>query len=66
MQVGDSVIYRSLEHYGLGHTIGIVTGQVINFVYSGNPKEFRKVKVFTASGIEEWIAEYCEKISADR
>ena len=66
MQVGDLVRYCYSKHYGLPHAIGIVTGTVIDFVYSANPKNLRKVKVLTASGLEEWIVEYCEVISAGR
>jgi hypothetical protein len=57
MKVGDLVQYNSPREQSIG------PGTIIEFPVATHAKEFQKVRVLTASGIQDWIMQFCEVIS---
>ncbi|MAF25881.1 hypothetical protein CL634_09950 [bacterium] len=64
MKVGDLVQYQ-YTHHGDPPADGMV-GTVIDFPPAVHAKQFKKVKVLTENGIEDWIMQFCEVISESR
>jgi hypothetical protein len=63
MKVGDLVRY---QHPGGFDNEAYLLGTIIDFLPSTHPKQFKKIKVLTDIGIENWIMQFCEVINESR